>query len=306
MLGLLCGGQGRLSAGMFGLVAGRAEAAAIFAEAAALLGDDPRDLVRHADDDRLTANRTNQILSVTAALTAHACIADLVPGPVVVTGYSVGEMAAWSIAGVWTAGQALHLTDIRARAMDAAGGTDGRLGYVRGLDRSALQALAEQHGCAIAIANPGQLFVVGGADADVTALCGAALAAGAARADLLAVRIASHTPRLAAAVAPLQEALQASAPTGPARGRILLSGSDGARIFTAAAATARLAAQVAAPIDWAATLGALAEAGVDRVLDLGPGHALADMVRDALPAIPSYAVDQFHAVDGLRRWIAAG
>jgi [acyl-carrier-protein] S-malonyltransferase len=304
MLALLCGGQGRLSADMFDLAAERPEAAAIFDEAGAILGRDPRDLARDGDDDLLHANRTNQVLTVTAALAIHACVTDVLPEQLAVTGYSVGEMAAWSIAGVWTAETALRLTEVRARAMDAAGG-DGQLGYVRGLDRHALEALAARHGCAIAITNPGNLYVVGGAPPDVTALCRAAVAGGASRADLLAVKVASHTPRLAGAVDPFRVALEGATSAGPKRGRLLLAGGDGTRIFSAADATAKLAAQVATPIDWAAALEALVESGVDRVLDLGPGHALADMMRAAFPAIPSYAVDSFRSLEGGRTWLGS-
>jgi [acyl-carrier-protein] S-malonyltransferase len=305
MLALLCGGQGDLSPTMFELSAQRPEAAAIFAEAQALLGRGPRELVRDADEDQLTVNHTSQLLSATAALAAHACVAEALREPVATAGYSVGEMAAWSIAGVWTPQVALRLTDVRARAMDAAGGAGGHLGYVRGLDRRVLETLLARHGCAIAIRNPGNRFVIGGAEADVAALCRDATAAGAARAHLLAVRIAAHTSRLASAVAPFEAALKATEITGPAAGRILLAGSDGARIFSAAETTARLAAQVATPIDWAATLEALVESGVDRVLDLGPGHALADMMHAAFPHVASRAVEAFRSVDGVRRWIVS-
>jgi [acyl-carrier-protein] S-malonyltransferase len=141
MLVLLCGGQGDLSPTMFELSAQRPEAAAIFAEAQALLGRGPRELVRDADEDQLTVNHTSQLLSATAALAAHACVAEALREPVATAGYSVGEMAAWSIAGVWTPQVALRLTDVRARAMDAAGGAGGHLGYVRGLDRRVLETL---------------------------------------------------------------------------------------------------------------------------------------------------------------------
>lgn len=305
MLALLCGGQGLLSADMFDLVAERPEAAAIFNEANLLLGYDPRALVRNGGDELLHANRTNQILAVTAALTIHACIADVLPSEFVATGYSVGEMAAWSIAGVWTAKAALQLTDIRARVMDAAGGSDGQLGYVRGLGREALEVLAAEHDCAIAITNPDKLFVVGGERADVAALCRAAEAAGAVRAALLAVRIASHTPRLSGAVAPFHQALKGIDIADPKRGLLLLAGGNGTHIFRSGGAIAGLAAQIATQVDWAANLEALIEAGTDEVLDLGPGHALADMVRSSFPSVRSYAVDGFRSVDGIRTWIGS-
>ncbi|NYG47942.1 [acyl-carrier-protein] S-malonyltransferase [Bradyrhizobium sp. IAR9] len=305
MLALLCGGQGTLSDRIFDLVAEQPAAEPVFAAATALLGADPRQFVRTRGADKLSANHSSQILTVTSTLAIHACIADLLTAETAVTGYSVGEMAAWSVAGVWTADEALRLTDLRARLMDGVAGPDGRLGYVRGLDRTTLESLLEQHRCAIAIRNPDLLFVIGGAEQDVVNLCQEAPAQGAARAGLLTVRIASHTSQLEAACEPLQHALAASSRAPITSQRILLAGDGGARIFSALDATAKLAGQVARPIDWAATLEALMEQGVDRVLDLGPGHALAEMMQGAFPSIRCYATGGFHSIGGLQRWIAS-
>jgi hypothetical protein len=91
----------------------------------------------------------------------------------------------------------------------------------------------------------------------------------------------------------------------PRPGWALLAGDDGVRIFRTSASTAALAAQLANPVDCAAALEALVEAGAEKFLDLGPGHALADMTRAAFPGVRSYAADAFHSVDGLRDWIAS-
>lgn len=305
MLALLCGGQGTLSNKTFDLVADQPAAEPVFVAATACLGQDPREFVRTRNADEMSTNRASQILTVTAALGIHACLADLLPEPTAVTGYSVGEMAAWSIAGVWTADEALRLTDIRARLMERAAGPDGRLGYVRGLDRAMLDPLLEKHRCEIAIRNPDLLFVVGGAERDVSNLCDEAITAGAARTGLLAVKIASHTTRLAQACKPLQQALDASKHSAVAGMRLLLAGGDGERIFSIADATAKLANQVANPIDWSATLEALTELGATSVLDLGPGHALAEMMQAFLPSVRCYAVDGFRTIDGLRNWVVS-
>ncbi|SFN78585.1 [acyl-carrier-protein] S-malonyltransferase [Bradyrhizobium sp. Rc3b] len=304
MLALLCGGQGTLSDKIFDLVAEQPAAEPIFAAATTVLGADPREFIRTRAADELSANHSSQILTVTSTLAIHACIADLLTAETAVTGYSVGEMAAWSIAGIWTADEALRLTDIRARLMEDAGGTDGRLGYVRGLDGAALAPLLAKHGCEIAIRNPDLLVVIGGAERDVIALCDEAAKHGA-RTGLLAVKIASHTSRLAAACKPLQQTLDASRHTAIANGRVLLAGGDGERIFSVESATAKLARRVAHPIDWTTMLEALAELGVTEVLDLGPGHALAEMMRASQPSMRCYAADGFRTIDGLRKWIAA-
>ncbi|WP_420969825.1 acyltransferase domain-containing protein [Bradyrhizobium sp. B120] len=304
MLALLCGGQGTLSDKMFGLVADQPPAEPIFAAATAFLGADPREFVRTRAADELSANHSSQILTVTSALAIHACIADLLTAETAVTGYSVGEMAAWSIAGIWTAGEALRLTDIRARLMQDAAGTDCRLGYVRGLDRATLAPLLAKYRCEIAIRNPDLLVVIGGAERDVIALCDEATREGA-RTGLLAVKIASHTRRLAQACKPLQQALDASGHAAVAGQRVLLAGGGGERIFSVAGATAKLANQVAHPIDWAATLEALVELGVTEVLDLGPGHALAEMMKASQPSMRCYAADGFRTIAGLQKWITS-
>jgi [acyl-carrier-protein] S-malonyltransferase len=305
MLALLCGGQGTLSDKMFELVADQPAAEPIFVAAASHLGHDPREFVRTRSADELSANHPSQILTATAALAIHACLADLLVQQTAVTGYSVGEMAAWSIAGIWAADEALRLTDVRARLMERAAGRDSRLGYVRGLDRTALDRLLVKHRCEIAIKNPDLLFVIGGDEQDVIDLCQEAAAAGAKRTGLLAVKIASHTTRLEAACQPLRDALDASRHRAVASQRILLAGGDGERIFSVTDGAAKLARQVARPIDWSATLEALAELGISRVLDLGPGHALAEMAQSFLPSIRCYAADGFHTIAGLRRWVDA-
>jgi malonyl CoA-acyl carrier protein transacylase len=305
MLALLCAGQGTLSSTTFELVADQPAAQPVFVAATAYLGRDPRDLILTGDADELSTNHISQILTVTAALAIHACVADLLPKPTAVTGYSVGELAAWSIAGIWTAEETFRLTDIRARLMENVAAPGGRLGYIRGLDRNTLERLLEKHRCEIAITDPGGLFVVGGAEQDVTDLCHEAAAQGIARSGLLAVKIASHTVRLERACEPLRQALDASRHSPIASQSILLAGGDGERIFSASDATAKLARQVARPIDWSATLEALAELGVSKVLDLGPGHALAEMMRGFRPSIRCYSADGFRTVDGLRNWIAS-
>ena len=58
------------------------------------------------------------------------------------------------------------------------------------------------------------------------------------------------------------------------------------------------------PIDWAACLDACREYGADRVLELGPGHALATMARMVLPDARVHAVDEFRSLAGVTEWLA--
>lgn len=302
-LALLCSGQGRQDRGMFDLFVDRPASAPILAQAGALLGGDVGTLLRTADDAALYANRTSQILCVARGLAAAASLPPI--ERMIVAGYSVGEMTAWGVAGIWSSERTLQLTAVRAEAMDAAGGRDDGLGFVRGLSRDRMETLVDRFDCAVAIVNPGLLFVFGGARADVERCCNAALEQGASAARPIAVHVASHTPRLSRAVAPFRAALDASMPGRPQSGRTLL-GAANASIVNDSRGMPGLAAQIDTTIDWAATLEALMERGVRQVLELGPGTALADMVRAAFPLVDARSLDDFRALEGIATWIEQG
>lgn len=299
-LALLCSGQGRQDRGMLDLFVDRPAAAPILAEASALLGGDVHTLLRTAKDAALHANRTSQILCVARGLAAAACLPRI--ERMLVAGYSVGEMTAWGVAGIWSPERTLQLAAVRAEAMDAAGGTEDGLGFVRGLSRDQVKTLVDRFDCAIAIVNPGLLIIVGGARAQIERCCEAALEQGAVSARPIAVNVAAHTPRLARAVAPFRAALDASMPGRTLPGRTLMSAAD-ASIVSGSRGVPGLAAQIATTIDWAATMEALVERGVRQVLELGPGTALADIARAAYPMLDARSIDDFRSLEGVAAWI---
>src|SRR3984885_3802382 len=100
MIAILCSGQGRQHAGMFRLTCDAPEASALFAHATTLFGRDPRSWVRFAEEDALHQDRTAQLLCTLQTLSAAAVLADLLPQRRCVAGYSVGEVAAWRMAGL--------------------------------------------------------------------------------------------------------------------------------------------------------------------------------------------------------------
>lgn len=301
---ILCSGQGLISRAMFDSVTGDDAAEAVLSSAANLLGQDPRRLLEDAAPEVLTEDRTSQILCTARSLSAAAALG--LQEPTMVAGYSVGEMAAWSIAGFCSADQALRLIARRAELMDEADAGAGGLGFVRGLDRPILDILLTRHDCALAIQNPGRLSIIGGLRSDVAACCADALRNGADAARPLAVRVASHTPRLAAAVAPFEQSLSAE-PSSASNGRSLLIGAADATIVRTPdrAALAGLAHQLASTVDWAAVLTALVERGARRMLELGPGDALAHMVRANWTDIDARTLDDFSSVAGARQWLEA-
>jgi [acyl-carrier-protein] S-malonyltransferase len=306
-IAVLCSGQGPQHRGMFALTAGAPEAASLFAHAATLLGGtDPRDLVHVANDNALHENRLGQILCTLQALAAASVLRAELAGPRIIAGYSVGEVAAWGVAGMLDPTATLDAAARRAEAMDAASAPGDGMLFVRGLSRAAIDGLCQRHGVAVSIVNPGGAYVLGGAGRALDAVADEALHAGATRAVRVAVKIASHTSRLATAVGVFRQVLSQT-PTKPAlnAGVRLISGIDGAPVVKIAVGLDKLAEQVAQTVLWSDCLEGCIEAGASAFLELGPGHALSDMAATAYPGTPARSLDDFNTLHGAREWLRA-
>jgi len=305
-LAILCSGQGRQHRNMFALTGDAPEAAQLFAHAAALLGGrDPRDLVRGEADEALHRNRAGQILCTLQPLAAASALADVVPHGVIIAGYSVGEVAAWGVGGLFDATATLDLVARRAEVMDAATRAGDGLIFVRGLSREEIGHVCERHGAAIAIVNPGDAFVIGGGREALSRIAEDARAMHAARIVALPVEVASHTKRLAVASAVFRKTLrQASVMFPPRSGARVLSGIDAAPVVSLETGLDKLAAQISQTVQWADCLQACVEAGATGFLELGPGHALSGMAAEIGSGLSARSLDDFRSLQGVRAWAA--
>lgn len=303
-LALLCSGQGPQHPAMFALTAALPAAEDLFAHAAGLLGGrDPRILVQTETDDVLHDNRVGQILCVLQPLAMAAALDGFNPGRFIVAGYSVGEIAAWAVAGVIAPKTALDLAVRRADAMDAASLPGDCLLFVRGLDRAIIDDLCARHAVAVAIVNPGAAVVLGGIGAALDLVADEARRLGADRVVRIGVKVASHTPRLAAASATFRKDLDAvlvgrALPTTTR----LLSGTDATPVLDVRSGLDKLAAQISRTVQWSDCLVACVEAGATAFLELGPGRALTEMATAAYPDIPARSVEDFRRLEGVREW----
>lgn len=293
---------------MFDLVASESAAAPVFAAAAqALGGRDPRHLVRHGDGV-IYRNDVAQMLCCASALAFWSVLQPCAPRPRIVAGYSAGEVPAWAVAGIIGAPTAFDLVARRAALMDEESLVPSGLAAILGLQRAAVDAVCQAHRLDIAIVNGPLHFIVGGRNADLDDALLDAAGRGASRAVRLPIGVASHTPRLRSASARFGEVLRqriAEDVRVPPAVRLVCS-IDGMPVRGMRAALDRLAAQIATRIDWAACLDACRAAVPARVLELGPGDALARMMREAAPEIPARSVMHFRTVAGIRRWMEAG
>ncbi len=304
-LALLFPGQGGQHAAMLPWVLRSAPAHPLLEALDPVLGAGWRD--RLADADWTGRNAVAQPLVVAASLAAWGLLAPGLPAPAAIAGYSVGELAAVSAAGVVDAAAALRLAVRRAAAMDAcaAAGPPRGLMAVTGPAVARAADLEARFGLALAIRNGVDAGVFGGALDDLERAAGALEAEGA-RCVRLPVRVASHTRWMADAARAFRALSESDeepvAQWAPPRG-VLVMGRDGDAVHAPAAIREALAGQIDHTVQWEACMQTLSERGARCVLEVGPGAALARMWRGRHPGVPARSVDEFGSRDAVLRWV---
>ena len=248
-MAILCSGQGYQGAGMFDLLGRYAGSGAQCSSSqnlfwtARIRGNW---CARQATKN-CTRTRSDGFLCCTQAMAAWAVVTGKVPRPLVVAGYSVGELAAWGVAGLLDYEGVLDLAVQRAAAMDAATTRQSGLVAIRGLGRAALDAICRTHDAYVAIVNGADEMLVGGTSGALAAVIQDAQVHGAERTTIVAVGVPSHTPLLADASDQFRHALtKAHLPGEIPSGVRLLSGIDGATVFDVHAGADKLARQIRA------------------------------------------------------------
>lgn len=309
-LAILCPGQGGQHAGMFDLFKDDpiVDPATLPLR---LLQDGGLDTVLGqtvasalADDKALFCNRLAQPLVVAATLSAWERLKSLhpaLPQPALVAGYSVGELAAYAVAGALPAEQTLVLAGQRAAAMDAcAAGQPQAMMSVSGMEVRAGQAVLEAHGAYLAIETGFDTAIAGGTRAALEA-SQQALSASGARTGWLPVAVASHTPLMQAAARAFDARLALAALTDPAMP--VLAGVSGQPVRDRMQAHTALLRQMTEPLRWDLCMDALAENGIGVALELGPGAALSRMLRLRQPSIACRSVAEFRSMQGVLQWL---
>jgi len=254
-----------------------------------------------ADSQAATRNAFAQPVLTAFALAAWRQLQDALPPPQAIAGYSVGELAAFSVAGVFDAATAQTLAIERAAFMDACARHTVPTGMagVTGLSAEALATVCQRHDLEIAI-DGGATAVVGGPRAALPAFCREAEGLDA-RCTLLRVELASHTRWMAGASQALAQRLESLDPRRPAT--VLFANATGRRVLTVNDARRALAAQISQCVRWTECLQGIAERRLGCVLEIGAGAALSRQWNERYPHIPARSADEFRSVAAIAAWV---
>lgn len=300
-LGLLCPGQGSQHPAMFEPFIGGPGASGGLSLIGEHLDVQAADLAPEiAISIAIQRNRIAQVLIVGAAqMWWHALSAHL-PDPVVILGYSVGEVSAHCISGSIAASDALRVAASRASAMDECVRTPQAMLALPHTRRVAAEEMAARHALHIAIRNGPSHHVLGGLRENVDRAFDAAEAV-SADPRLLPVEVASHTPLMADAVGSFRYALRSVQVSRPKF--TVLAGINASIVRTSDEVTDTLSRQLAMTLEWQRCLEIAVERGVTCFLELGPGRALSRIAAELFPEIPAHAAEEFRSVEGIARWV---
>ena len=263
---------------------------------------DLKKLCFEGPEEQLADTRYTQPCMVAFAAGMTAILAGKGIRPDYAAGLSLGEYSALCAAGVFTARQAVELAAFRGRAMAAAAaGVPCGMTAVLGLDRDKLRAACEAAAPegVVEIANyncPGQL-VIGGQKAAVDAAAAKAKELGAKRCLPLKVSWPFHTSLLAPAGDALRERFKTE--TFGAMQFPVLFNCLGREMGEGDTIPALLERQVQSSVYMEDTIRRMAELGVERIVEIGPGKVLSGFVKKTVPSIHTCAVETCADIDAL-------
>jgi [acyl-carrier-protein] S-malonyltransferase len=285
-------GQGSQSVGMMQGWGERSEVRAAFVEASDALGQDLWALVTDGPADVLNQTVNTQPAMLAADIAAWRAWQEAGGAtPALLAGHSLGEYAALVAAGALGFADAVKLVRFRAEAMQAAVPEGvGAMAAILGLDDAAVRAVCGEAAAgevveAVNLNSPGQVVIAGNKAAVERAMV-LAKERGAKRALPLPVSVPSHSSLMLPAAEKLLAHLQSvtiKAPLIP-----VLHNTDVQSHAEPDAIRAALAKQLHTPVRWVETVQALKAAGMERVIECGPGKVLAGLnkrIDDTLPAL---------------------
>ncbi|WP_183471476.1 ACP S-malonyltransferase [Mycolicibacterium iranicum] len=300
MLAFLAPGQGSQTPGMLAEwleLPGAAERIAGWSE---ISGLDLSRLGTTATAEEITDTAVTQPLVVAATLLAYEQLTarDVLTGDeeIVAAGHSVGEIAAYAIAGVISADEAVSLAATRGKEMAKACALEPTgMSALLGGDEAEVLARLEALDLVPANRNAAGQIVAAGALAALEKLAEDPPAR--ARVRPLATAGAFHTRYMASA---LDEYTRVADRINPAEPSVtLLSNSDGRPVSSGGDALHKLVAQMTRPVRWDLCTEAMKELGVTAIVEFPPAGTLTGIAKRELRGTPTHAVKSPADLDGL-------
>lgn len=294
-LAMVFPGQGSQSQGMLAeLAVDEPVVKSTFDEASSVLGYDLWALVKDGPAEALDRTDRTQPALLTAGVAVYRVWTERNgPAPAMMAGHSLGEYTALVCADALDFATAVDLVRFRGEVMQSAVPVgEGAMAAVLGLDDAQVDEACRRgaDGDVVSPVNfnsPGQV-VIAGSSAAVGRAAATARELGAKRVVPLPVSVPSHCALMEPAAEQLAARLagiEIRAPRIP-----VVHNTDAEPHADPDAIRGVLAAQLCKPVRWTDCVRTLAAAGVDTVVEAGPGKVLSGLNRRIDRALTSYPV----------------
>ena len=220
---------------------------------------------------------------------------------IVYAGHSVGEFAAYSLAGAFEVDQALRLVAKRGQAMLAATKVISKTGMsavLGGSKEEVVSYLSELELIAANINSNGQIIAAGTLE-NLDRLANTPLKG--TRIRPLEVSAAFHTKFMEPAVSQFTEIFKVISVKSPRQ--IVLSNKNGERVSNSTDITENLIQQVISPVRWDLCQAKMVELGVTGMLELAPGGTLCGIAKKEIPNVETFAIKSPEDIQGANEFI---
>lgn len=290
LIGVIFPGQGSQFVGMVDAWTSHALGAELNDEADSVLGADLGELTR--DEEALKRTDVVQPATLLCDVIAFRLLEGAGVETTVAAGHSLGEYAALTAAGVLTFAEAMEAVRVRSLAMQAASNSgEGAMTAIVGMSIDDAAAVCEEaaQGDVLLVANENSPMqtVLSGSEAAIERAEELAKQR-KARAMRLPVAGAFHSPLMEPARAEVQRAIDAL-PFRPGRFPVVPN-ATGQPTSDPLVLQDALRRHLVSPVHWVATMAAMVDLGVDRVLEAGPGDVLTRLGKRCAPKLPITAI----------------
>ena len=220
---------------------------------------------------------------------------------IVYAGHSVGEFAAYSLAGAFEVDHALRLVAKRGQAMLAATKVFSKTGMsavLGGSKEEVVSYLSELELIAANINSNGQIIAAGTLE-NLDRLANTPLKG--TRIRPLEVSAAFHTKFMEPAVSQFTEIFKVVSVKSPRQ--IVLSNKNGERVSNSTDITENLIQQVISPVRWDLCQAKMVELGVTGMLELAPGGTLCGIAKKEIPNVETFAIKSPEDIQGANEFI---
>ncbi len=265
-----------------------------FTEAGDALGYDMWDLIQNGEQEALNMTETTQPVLLTSSVALwRAWREQGGAAPALMAGHSLGEFSALVCAGALGFADAVQLVRQRGAFMQTAVPVgEGAMAAIIGLDDDVINDICQGVDGVVAAVNfnsPGQVVIAGHTAAVDTAIA-ALKEAGAKRAMPLPVSAPFHTELMKPAGERLEQALAditIASPEVPVVHNVhAQTESDPEKI------RALLVEQIYSPVQWTSCVLAMTGAGVNQIVECGPGKVLSGLNRRIDKSLASFSLEE--------------